>query len=84
MHVEEKDEFSSSWKPPQRAAFCLPGEVNISGLLQEADIAPIRGKEIRIARASLATEGSEGSNRRQAAHSVSEPDSAAWAGKRAK
>jgi hypothetical protein len=45
---------------------------------------PIRGKTIRIARALLATAGSEGSDRKWAAHSVSEPDTAVREGKRAK
>jgi hypothetical protein len=64
--------------------YCLPSEAGKSGLLKEASVAPTKGKTIRIARASLATVGSEGSDRKQSAHSVSEPDSAEHVGKRAK
>jgi hypothetical protein len=64
--------------------FCLPSVARTSVLLQEAGTAPIRGKEIRIARALLVTAGSEGSNRKDMAHSVSEPDTAMQVGKRAK
>ena len=64
--------------------FCLPSEAGKPGLLKEAGITPTRGKIIRIARASLATVGSEGSNRKWTVHSESEPDSAVQAGKRAK
>ena len=62
----------------------MPSVARNSVLLQEAGTAPIRGKEIRIARALLVTAGSEGSNRKDMAHSVSEPDTAMQVGKRAK
>jgi hypothetical protein len=44
--------------------FCLPSKAGKPDLLKERDITPIRGKIIRIARASLVTAGSEGSNRK--------------------
>ena len=64
--------------------FCLPSMMGKPGSLKEAGVAPARGKTIRIARALLVTAGSEGSDRKRAAHSVSEPDSALRVGKRAK
>ncbi|WP_303720277.1 DUF423 domain-containing protein [Malonomonas rubra] len=42
----------------------LPSGAGKPGLLKEASVAPIRGKTIRIARALLATAGSEGSDRK--------------------
>ncbi|MCF8232754.1 MAG: GIY-YIG nuclease family protein [Bacteroidales bacterium] len=44
--------------------FSLPSETGKPGLLKETDITLIRGKIIRIARACLATDGSEGSDRK--------------------
>ena len=56
--------------------FSLPSEAGKPDLLKEADITRTKGKIIRIARALSVTAGSEGSNRKQVVHSVSEPDSA--------
>ena len=56
--------------------FCLPGMAGEPGLLKETGVALTKGKTIRIARASLVTVWSEGSDRKRAAHSGSEPDSA--------
>lgn len=44
--------------------FCLLGKAEKSGMLKEACTAPIWGKEIRLASASLVTEGCEGSDRK--------------------
>ncbi len=44
--------------------FRLPSEAGNSGLLKETGVAPAKGKTIRIARAPLATAGSEGSDRK--------------------
>ncbi|MBI4681962.1 MAG: hypothetical protein HY757_02540 [Nitrospirae bacterium] len=63
--------------------FCLPGGAGKPSPARR-DVAPIRGKTIRIARALPATAGSEGSDRKRAAHSASEPDTVAREGKRAK
>jgi len=52
--------------------------------VEEAGVTPARGKTIRIAKALLATAGSEGSNRKCTAHSESEPDTAMQVSKRAK
>jgi len=56
--------------------FGLPSVTGTPGLLKEADIALTRGKTIQIARELLVTAGSEGSDRKLAVHSASEPDSA--------
>ena len=45
-------------------AFSLPSEAGNSGLLKETGVAPAKGKTIQIARAVLATAGSEGSDRK--------------------
>ena len=42
----------------------LPSVAGNPGLLKETDVAPTRGKSIRIARALLVTAGSEGSDRK--------------------
>lgn len=45
------------------AVFCLPGMAGKPSL-RDAGVTPTRGKTIRIARALLATAGSEGSDRK--------------------
>jgi len=62
----------------------LPSKAGKPGLLKEGDNTPIRGKLIQIARASLVTEGSEGSNRKCTIHSESKPDTAFMVGYLAK
>ena len=62
---------------------CLPSVAGKPGPLKETGVAPIRGKAIRLARALLATAGSEGSDRKAAAHNASELDTALRVGKRA-
>jgi hypothetical protein len=42
----------------------LPGMAGKPGLLEDTGVAPTKGKTIRIARASLVTVGSEGSDRK--------------------
>ena len=42
----------------------MPSVAGKPGLLEETVVAPTRGKTIRIARALLATVGSEGSDRK--------------------
>ena len=46
------------------AFLSLPSVAGNPGLLKETDVAPTRGKSIRIARALLVTAGSEGSDRK--------------------
>ena len=46
------------------SVFCLPSVPGLPGLLKETDVALIRGKTIRIARALLVTARSEGSDRK--------------------
>lgn len=64
--------------PQLSRVFCLPSKAGKPGLLKEADVAPTKGKTIRMARALLVTAGSEGSHRKLRVHSASEPDSAGW------
>ena len=47
-----------------RVLYGLPSMTSKSGLLKEVGVTPTRGKTIRIARALLATAGSEGSDRK--------------------
>jgi hypothetical protein len=60
--------------------FCLPSKAGKPDLLKEEGNTPIRGKLIRITRAFLVTDWSEGSDRKYAIHSESKPVSAFMVG----
>jgi len=68
----EKDQFKNK-KGTQKGAFLFARQGRQSAPLKEAGEAPITGNSIRIARASLATVGSEGSDRRCTAHNTDKP-----------